>query len=778
MNSSSFGQWVVHHPWRIIILSLLATVMAASGMRLLQFTTDYRVYFSKDNPQLQAFNELEKVYTKNDNLLIVVKPHDREVFKPRTLAAVKWLTERAWQAPYSIRVDSLSNFQHSHADGDDLIVENLVPDTPNLSADDIERIKHIALNEPLISNRLVSQNGDVTAVNITLQLPGAAPMEEVPAVANFGRELAKELRIAYPDIDVYLSGMAMFNNAFTEASERDSATLVPLSFLVMLIGISILLRGVSGTSATIAVILSSIMVALGIGGYLGIPLTPASVSSPTIILTIAIAGSIHILVTFFQHLRHGESKTQAMSESLRVNLQPVMLTAITTALGFLSMNFSDSPPFRHLGNLVAMGITASFFFSVLLMPALMMVLPVRVKPAQKKSIIYIDHLANFVIRRRRWLLTVMGAVVLVLITFIPKNELNDVFLHYFDEDIQFRNDADFVDANLGGLNLFEYSLRSQAPGGISEPAFLQQVENFSQWFRTQPEVIYVNSLTDTLKRLNMNMHSDDSTWYRLPEQRELAAQYLLLYEMSLPYGLDLNNQVNVDKSALRFSVAVKTLSSNEFQALDQRAQTWLASNAPELLSAGSGPTLMFAHIGKRNINSMLFGTTVALLLISLCLILALRSFKLGLLSMVPNLAPAAMGFGLWGLLIGEVGLGLSVVASMTLGIVVDDTVHFLSKYQRARREKGYGAEQAVHYAFHTVGTAMVITSVVLVAGFLVLSMSSFYLNAGMGLLTAIVIIFALLADFLLLPPLLITIEEKHDEETLLDTDTAVESGNA
>jgi predicted RND superfamily exporter protein len=170
---------------------------------------------------------------------------------------------------------------------------------------------------------------------------------------------------------------------------------------------------------------------------------------------------------------------------------------------------------------------------------------------------------------------------------------------------------------------------------------------------------------------------------------------------------------------------------------------------------------MFANIGSRNIKSMLLGTTIALVMISMILIFAFRSIKIGLISLLPNLVPAALGFGLWGLFVGEVGLALSVVTGMTLGIVVDDTVHFLSKYLRARREGGLNSADAVVYAFSTVGRALVITSFVLIAGFLVLALSSFELNSGMGLLTAIVIAFALLADFLLLPPLLMKFEEKR-----------------
>jgi hypothetical protein len=395
----------------------------------------------------------------------------------------------------------------------------------------------------------------------------------------------------------------------------------------------------------------------------------------------------------------------------------------------------------------------------------MAVLPVRIKPRAHDEIEAMAGFGEFVVRRRRALLWGMAALIVLLVAFLPRNQLNDVFLHYFEPSITFRADTDFVTDNLTGLYQIDYSLEAGSEGSISEPEFLREVAAFADWYRRQPQTTHVMVLSDVMKRLNMNMHGDDPAWYRMPEQRNLAAQYLLLYEMSLPYGLDLNNQINVNKSATRMTVSLQTMSTNELLTLERKAQQWLKANASHIKKAdGSGTTIMFAHIGKRNIVSMLVGSSVALVLISLLLIIALRSVKIGLVSMVPNLVPAAMGFGLWGIFVGEIGLALSVVTSMTLGIVVDDTVHFLSKYRRARQELGLSSRDAVRYAFTTVGRALLVTSVVLVAGFLVLYLSSFELNSGMGLLTAVVIALALLADFLFLPPLLMKIEEKQDEE--------------
>ncbi len=755
-----YAHWITRHPWTTILLSVLFVAAAASGGRLLAFKTDYRVFFSDDNPQLIAFESLEAMYTKNDNVMFIVAPKSGDAFDERTLEAVRTLTEKAWQTPFSTRVDSVSNFQHTEAEGDDLVVRDLVDEETPLDETNRRRIRRIALGEPMLLKRLVSDRAHVTGVNVTVQLPGESA-GEVPEVVAFARDLAAEIEAQYPGIDIYLSGMVLMNNAFAEASQSDMQRLVPISFALMLLTLGLMIRGVSGTFATLLVIAGSILTAMGLGGYLGFPITPPSASTPTIVLTMAIANCVHLLVTMLHEMRKGREKRAAIVESLRINMQPVFLASITTALGFLSMNFSDVPPFNHLGNMVAIGVTASFLLSVSFLPAMMTLLPVRVRALPDDDSHLMHRLGDFVVRRRQPLIWGMGLLTIVLVAAVPRNELNDVFVHYFDESVPFRQAADFMTENLTGLYVIDYSLDSGEAGGISRPEFLREVAAFADWYRAQPETIHVNTITDTMKRLNKNMHGDAPDWYRLPDERDLAAQYLLLYEMSLPYGLDLNNQINVDKSATRFTVTLRTMSTNELLALDRRASDWLRAHAPHITTGdGSGTTMMFAHIGKRNIESMLVGTTVALIGISLILVLALRSVRIGLLSMIPNLVPAGMAFGLWGLLKGEIGLSLSIVAGMTLGIVVDDTVHFLSKYLRARRENGLSSEDAVRYAFRNVGMALFTTSVVLVVGFLVLALSSFELNAGMGLLTAIVISFALVADFLLLPPLLMAFDKR------------------
>lgn len=757
---AKFANQVIRYRYIVLLLSLIFVGFAGSGLKYLIFTTDHRTFFSEESPELLAYEELENTYNKNDNIMFVLAPANGSIFDPKVLSAVIDLTDSAWSIPYSSRVDSISNFQHIKADGDDMEVADLVEDPLTKSEQELNYIKNIAINEPRLVNRIISQRSHVTAINVTINVPGINKAAEIPEVVVFARQLADQFRQNYPDIEVYLGGMVMMDFSFSEASQNDMKKLVPISFLMMLVILGVLLRSILLSLATLFVILFSIVPTMGIGALLGIPITPPSSITPMIILTVAVAGSVHILVSFLQAYVRGSEKDDAIIESVRLNLQPVFLASFTTALGFLSLNFSEVPPFNHLGNLAALGVMISFLFVVSFLPALMSILPIKPKQAPATQSKLLENLAEFVLKRRTPLLIIMTGFIVATVSFVPRNELNDVFVHYFDEDIEFRRSVDFTTDNLTGLYLLDYSLECSQADCVYDPDYLKQLESFTKWLRQQPEVIHVDSITDTFNRINQALNGDNEQWYRLPEEREYASQIFLLYELSLPFGLDTTNQVSQNKSSTRLRVTSETLSSTELINFEERVQNFLQAQAPILKnSGGTGTMFMFTYISKRNIISMLLGAMVALLLISLVILVSLRSFKVGAMSMISNLAPSAMGFGLWGLFVGEIGIGLSVVTGVTIGIVVDDTVHFLSKYLRARREQNLEPEDAIRYSFANVGVALAVTSLVLVIGFLVLALSSFKLNSSMGLLTATVIGIALIVELLLLPPMLLRLDK-------------------
>ncbi len=760
-----WGRFVLKFRWPVLIGTILLAMGFGAGGQM-GFNSDYHVFFSEDNPQLLAYDGMQNKYTKDDNVFIVIAPKDGKVFSKETLTAVEELTAAAWQTPYSSRVDAITNFQYTRAVDDDLYVDDLIANAKEKSTEELQKLKEIATTDPRILHRLINEEGTVTAVNVTVRLPDQDNGESAEITA-FAREMVADLEAKYPNLDTYLSGMVMLNSAFFESANGDFMTLTPLMFLIVIITIFLTTRTLSGTFSTLIVIVLSIMTAMGFGAYIGIGLTPPSGAFMNIILTLAVADSIHVLITVIQQMRKGMSKRDAIVESLRVNFMPVFITSLTTVIGFLSMNFSDSPPFHDLGNLTAVGMVAAFLYSTLTLPALLSMLPVRVKVRKEQEAKpgFLEKLAEFVIANKRPVIVASTIVILSSGFLVFKNELNDEFIKYFSQEVPFRQDTDFISDNLTGIYTVEFSIGAEGEGGINNPEYLNTLKSFEDWLYTNDEVVHVNAFTEVMEQVNKSMHGDDLSYYRMPDNREEAAQYLLLYEMSLPFGLDLNNQVNVDKSETRVIVTINNIPTQSMIAFSERATSWLEDNAPGYMNAeGVSSTMMFAHLSERQIMSMISGTAVALILISSVLAFAIRSGKFGFLSLIPNITPVIVGLGIWGLFYGYINTGISIVFGMTLGIIVDDTIHFLSKYLRARRELGKSPEDAVRYAFSTVGQALLVTTFVLVAGFVVLAQSNFGLNSDMAKITVIIILFALILDFLMLPALLMLSPVKRAQD--------------
>lgn len=753
----AFTDLVIRLKWLVILLSIAGTAYAGLGFGKLQYSNNYRVFFSKENPELKAFEEFQAVYSKNDNIFFVLSPKDgSKAFARDTLRVAQEITDAGWKAPFAQRVDSITNFQHTYAVGDDLIVEDLVGDLDAMSDDEIAEKEAIASAEPLIYGALLSRDGKSVAVNVVFNFPEAS-LGEVPQAVAFARALRDDIGARNPGIEVFLSGTTMLNTAFSEAAVDDYKLLIPAMFVIISVATALAVRSLGATASVLIVVALSCVVAMGWAGYAGIKLAGPAPSAPIVILTLAIADSIHILIATRKGMRTGLTKRAAIIEAMRINFLAVLLTSITTIVGFLTLNFSDSPPFRDLGNISAVGIAAAWAFSITLLPALIAVAPLRVRAERTEELAKpaISHIGDFVASRARVLAAVTGLVAVGLVAQIPKIELTDNFRTYFDERIEFRRDTDRVIEHFG-FNFVEFNMPAGGPSMVTDPEFLRKLDAFAEWTRAQPGVTHVFSVSDIMKRLNRNLNADDPAFYALPEDRELAAQYLLLFELSLPYGLDLTDRINVDKSATRVTATLDgNATTPEIRKFLSDSREWFEKNAPENAASATGANVMFTFIAQRNIESMIEGTIVAIVAIGIIMIIALRSVPMGLLSLIPNALPIAASFGVWALLVGEVGFSVSTIASISLGIVIDDTIHFMTKYMRSIREGGLSPRDAVRASFEQVGVPLLINTVILAAGFGVIYFSAFKILSEMGFLTSITIVLALLFDFLLLPGLLL-----------------------
>lgn len=749
---------IVTRRWLTILLSLLVMLaLAAGATRLIVVDVDFRNHFGESDPHLIALEQLEETYALSDAVLVAVAPHNGTIFTQETLVAIEELTEQLWRTPYATRVDSISNYTHSEGFEDELVVEQLIDEASSLSDTDIQRIMDIALGTEEVAGRFVSRDGRVAGLVVSIILPDDNRELAKREVTDYLYETVADAGEKYTSIDYHLLGGLILNRVIGDALDDETGVLGPIALGTMLLVALVLTRSIWGTLAIMLMIATIIPSALGFAGWTGLRLFGESGAALFVLMAVTVAHSVHIIEGMARGLRQGMAKAEAAIHAVRVNMWPVFLTSFTTAIGFLSLNFVDMPPFRVMGNIVAFGSMCAFAFAVTLLPAFLSVLPFRAQKMREDKQDFFDRLSRFVISYRTILLCFFGILTVFLVAGISKIELRENWLEVLDESYEFRQSADFLSENFPGVETYEYSLDSGREGAVTDIEYLEQVESFANWYREQPEFVHIFSIADIMKRLNKNLHGDNPEYYALPDDPELAAQYLLLYEFSLPVGRDLNNLIDHDRRATRVTVSVKSMSSKEKIDLDDRARAWLRQNVPSMETGATGISIVGSHSIQRNIENMLQGTFVAMAIVSLLLFAIFRSIRLGLVSLIPNFLPAAMAMGLWGYLVGEVGVPAAVVTAIAFGVIVDDTIHFMTKYTDSRKA-GKLPSESVQIAFSSVGRALFTTTIVFGLGFMVFGASGVVGNQVLGLLVGITVIIALVADFLFLPPLLMLLD--------------------
>jgi uncharacterized protein len=760
----NYCQWLYRYRWQVVVFYALVAIVASWQALELNSTMDNRVFFGPENPELKLLTKLEKDYTQTNDVLVAIESKGGDVFTRSGLGAILDLTDQLWKAPFATRVDSLTNFQYSRGDGKEVAIGDLVPKGFSFAREELTEVRAIALRDPLLKGLLISSDGAVAGVRVNFQFP-RDDTKSVEEIANYLTAVEDAFRAKHPEVELYFTGNVMVMQAFGEAQQRDTVYLVPLMLLAMACILYLLLRSWVATLIAMSVAGLSMLIAMGSAGAMGIVLSAGTAPAPFIVLTVALAYGVHLIAEYVDGCRLGASNRVSALGAVESNIFPIFLTSLTTAIGFLSMNASDAPPFHDLGNISAIGVGAAFVLSFSLTPALLQIFSVPVDPKTSVTHIALKEAARFVNAKPGQVLMTMATVVLLLAIGIFHMRQSENWVEYFDETFEFRRDTDAVLAKLTGFDVLEFSVPAKAYGGVESPDYMAKLHEFTTWLRKQPEVLNVVAVSDIVKRVNRNVHGDDPAYDALPKSREEIAQYLLLYEMSLPQGLGLTDRITASRDASRVTIVVgkdgKNLPSDILLPVSERFEHWLkAHGGPGMAAQGTGLSLMFAHLSERNVALMIGGTSIAIFLVSLILILGLRSFKLAIVSLIGDFVPAIMALGLWGYLVAEMNVAVSIVAAMTFGIVVDDTIHYLSRYSRARRILGMTPDQAVEYAFTSTGKAMIFTMTVMCFGFTVLGFSSFGVNATLGALTVITFGFALLSDFLILAPLLLVCDRE------------------
>ena len=762
LNVNYLAETIIRYRPLCIIISLLILAGLAQGLSKINFNPDINAFFPENDTLTTSHLSIEDTYSSMDNAVIGIGVKEGTVFTNEVLSLIEDLTERAWKTPHSLRVDSLSNYSYVSADGDDLYIEPFLEGSSTYDLKTLKEKELIIEEEELAYGAIISKDKKTSLINIVFDPPRKDIEAEYQESLNYVLGFLEEARKNHPEVDLIISGIVYMEYQSPMLLKAQMPKLMPTAILVILLTLFLLLRSLVAVAGSFLVILMSVVSAMGSIGFMSGDIAQPFIMVPILIATLAVADCVHLFTLYFQNLDSSRKSKEAMLESLKLNLQPLFLTSLTTAIGFLSLNLAPVEPLRGIGNGVAVGVFLAFIFTVLLLAPIVSYFNVK----QSKNINFQKNIARklgrFSIKNYKRLLVIVPVISCFLMAFIPLNKTNDNPLEFYSERYTTSAaDSKWISQRIGGTFPVSYELNSQ--GIVSDPEFLREVDKFSEWLASNKEVLHVSSLSKIMKNLNKTLHGKQEEWNIIPTEPDLSAQYLFFYEMSLPYGLDLTNSISQNKESIKLVASLKELGSLEYREFAKKVENYASQNMPEdMVSIGTGTRPIFAFMSNMLITQLTYALGIGIVLITATIILFFRSLRYGMLTSVTNLLPIGVAFGIWAIVSGEISMLVGIGMGTTLGIIVDFTVHFLSKYLHARRQKNLSAEEAVEYAFETVGFALIITSFSLILGFLVLLQAFFIPIHGFVLFSSIAFLSALIIDLLLFPALLITWDKRYN----------------
>jgi len=760
-DKKDFAKLLIKYRYLSIGLVIIVVCLLATGLTKLTFNPDLETYFPEGHPAVIRYNEIDDMFIPTDNLIIAVHSNEGTLFNGDSLKVIEELTKKSWTIPYSVRVDSLTNYSYVKSVNDDLIVEPFIEEAEKKSIEFFEKRENLVAGEDIIYKSLISEDKKTSVVSIIVDPPGPNKEDQNSELINYLLGFIEPIKESNENLDIRLLGNPYLDYISPRIVKAEMPVVMPLMLLLIFLIVFLMIRSYAAVLATFIVILMSLIATFGSIGLLGNPLNQMVSTIPILIITLALADCIHLFSIYFQNRIKGISSKESMEKSLEMNIQPLFLTTISTCIGFLCLNFIEVAPLRDFGNAVAIGIGFAFIFTIFFIAPIVSFFEVKTASKVTKQTRFSTSVGSFILKNGNKLIFSITSISFLILLCIPMNELDENPTQMYAEGFtSFSSDTLWLDEKLSVTFPVNF-LATNEEGQVSDPDFLKILDKFSVWLEEREQVNHVTSLANNMKNLNKSMHGDDPEWKRIPENADLSAQYLFFYEMSLPMGLDLNSSISQDRKSTKISATLKDMSSNEFKEFNNEVLRYLRQNNLEnMISEASSFRVIFTYMTEAIVNSLLYGLFIGILLITLIIGLFFRSYLLPALSIFPNILPIGMGFGLWGLFVGEVGFMVAVGMGSTLGVIVDFTVHFLSKYELARKELKKSVEESVIYSFETVGFALIIMTVVLALGFSVLNLVTFIPIQDFAKFSVICFVGGLIINFLFLPNLLMKFDKR------------------
>ncbi|PIP94459.1 MAG: hypothetical protein COW00_16675 [Bdellovibrio sp. CG12_big_fil_rev_8_21_14_0_65_39_13] len=751
------SQFLVHRPRTSLILFSITLLILLPGLLNWHAKWTPKIWFAPDHPNIQKLDAFEKQFGSDQAVGMGVYYPDG-IFRKEVLEAIRDLTNDVWQITDVVRVESLTNYNDIMGKDDDVVIQPILPEDFDFTSQNLENLKTKVLADQVIPDFYVSKDATYSMV-YGFVIPSIEREPDFEKVVDEARVLAKKYEAKVPGLKIMIVGEAAGNNAFREISGQDNERIIPFMLTFLFILQFIMFRSLAVVTIPLGLVTVTIGVTYGFMGLLGIYFNSMLAAIPGVMLSICLADSIHIITTFIHHRKSGKSSLIAIEAALVKNFVPTFMTSLTTALSFASIAFTDILPIHDLGILACFGTMIAWSYTYLLIGPLISLLSnhldKKIPPKSEETKQRFEFSLGFLnpwLFKNRWLIIIFFTLLTTGSTYLAlQNEVNSDPIKYFDKEVDVRAAYDFTSKKMNGLKGIELVIDSGAEGGVKDPAFLKKVEAYTQFLINDPEITRVKGILDIIKRMNKVLHGDDPAFFTIPDSREAVAQLLFLYSVGLPAGMDMNNLFTLDSRSLRLRVIWNIETSHEG---DLKAQ-WLMKKATEfdLNSHTAGNVPIYLSMNAKVVYSFLNSLAMSLVMMMILLSIVFKDIKLAALSMIPNLVPLLVGGAIMKLMGEYIDIGTSLVYAVSLGIAVDDTIHFVANY-KIYKDQGLSPYEACHEIFKVTGKALVVTTLLLVVGFGSFIFADFVPNHNFGVLCSIILLVALLCDLVLLPALL------------------------
>lgn len=712
----------------ILVLVLTGLIISLSGLTGLKTNADYRVYFDKQDNLLQIDNALAAQYSHLDSLLLILEAKDEALLNDELVSLYPALAEQFSQIAFVERIDGFFQF----LENDDFFQTEFNLTTENEStAARLQRLK-----EHPRANNMISNNGQFGIIEIGVRLPGENAAKEVIGLMDDVDRVVNEQLNKLGSINIHLSGTLALNKAYIDVVRDDLKRFVPLLFIIFILSLFAFFRNWGVSFLLFSMALLTALSAFGIAGWFGWELAAINAFTPIIIMSLNIATAMHVVVNYFKFIVQGMSRQEAMQNSIKFNFMALTMSKLTTALGFLLLTFSPSPPVQIVGFIVAIGMVISYLICLSVLPTILPKLKLSTEQAKKTVDRFsLGKLGQWTLNHSKKLIVISLCILMASVFAIHQLQVNDNVYEYFPEDHAFRQGTQLINHHFDGSVRLFYSIDAAKAFAVLDSAYRQKVTDFTTWLRQHHSVARVDDVLSQAVKRGINFSNLRS-----------------FLEINPPYALGLEQQVSEYYDATKITVVLNNVTAREILEIDKEIKNWLDNNLSAYQYVGGvGPDLLFARLGERNAKSMFFSLSLALAVIALITGLLMRSFTASFMGLVCNLAPVVVVFAGWAMAGGYISLGSAMVMGMIMGIIVDDTLHMLLKYPRSDENSN---TKAILSLFDKVSPAIVITSITLSAGLIVGLLSGFRPIYELSLLSLSTILVAMLANLLLLPALM------------------------